>query len=599
MEFLKSKAPEVFSEGKIDCKKLKNTIGDAAEDGEERYGINWAGKNDCFRNIQEQTTATLKPNREESINFDKTGNLFIEGDNLDVLRVLQRSYYSKVKMIYIDPPYNTGNDFIYNDKFAQSRDEYLEKIGEKDGNGNTLRIDGMSKNSKDGGHYHSTWLNMMYPRLFLARNLLRQDGVIFVSIDDNEVHNLRMIMNEIFGEENFEGMISWRRRTNQPNDETKMIAKVSEYILVFSKNSETLKELKTFNKISISENRLASYSNPDNDKRGDWSSTPWCASKGQGGSEYEIKTPTGRIYKETWLGTKETFEKLLKESRIIFPNNGDGKPRKKIFKKERLEQGQPAIDFWFDKRFGDNLSANSEIKELIGKERLFDYPKPTNLIKTMLEIATQKNDIILDFFSGSGTTAQAVMEQNTKDGGNRKWICVQLPELCDENSEAYKAGYKTIADIAKERIKRASKKIKGDFDSGFKFFKLDNSNFKIWRGKFENAKKLLDNMKDFVDNVKSGSTQDNLLYEIIIKSGLDLNVKIEEKGSGDDKYYSVDDGKLIIYLGNKISKESAEEFQKAKPEKIVCLDRCFNNNDQLKTNIMLRMEQEKIDFKVI
>jgi adenine-specific DNA-methyltransferase len=452
----------------------------------------------------------------------------------------------------------------------------------------------------------------MYPRLFLARNLLKQDGVIFVSIDDNEVHNLRMIMNEIFGEENFEGMISWRRRTNQPNDDTKMIAKVSEYILVFSKNSETLKESKTFNKISISENRLASYSNPDNDSRGDWSSTPWCASKGQGGSKYEIKTPSGKIYEETWLGTKDTFERLLKEDKIIFPNNGNGKPRKKIFKRERLTQGQPAIDFWFNKRFGDNLSANSEIKELLGNERLFDYPKPTNLVKTILEITTQKDSIILDFFAGSGTTAHAVMEQNAEDGGNRKWICVQLPELCDENSEAFKAGYKNIAEIAKERIRRAGKKIreeKENIDIGFKSFKLDKSNFKIWQGKFKDEKSLLSALDEFVDNLEKGSNKENILYELILKSGLDLNVPMKEKEIGSsatakakadkEKYFDLGNGKLFIYLGENISIKMAEKFIEMKPEKIICLERAFQNNDELKTNILLQAEQEDVDFKVI
>lgn len=598
LNFLKSKAPEVFSEGKIDCKKLKNTLGDVAGNGEERYGISWAGKNDCFLRIQEQTTATLKPAKDESVNFNTTGNLFIEGDNLEVLKVLQRSYYGKVKMIYIDPPYNTGNDFIYNDKFAKSKDEYLEEIGERDGNGNTLRIDGLSKNTKDSGHYHSNWLNMMYPRLFLARNLLKQDGVIFVSIDDNEIHNLQMIMNEIFGEENFVANIIWQKKYAASND-AKGIPAMHDYIVVYQKSE-------LFQRILLprTEKQDQAYKYDDNDGKGLWRSDNLLVKSFSKTGVFPITNPnTGEEFLpkkgNSWRANQETITKWLKEGRIFFGKDGKGAPQLKRYLNE-VQQGIIPTTWWSYDEAGHNDMANKELQEFFGEGRvLFDTPKPTKLIKRMLQLSTEKDDLVLDFFAGSGTTADAIMQLNDEDKGNRKWICVQLPELCDEESEAYKAGYKTIADIGKERIKRASKKIKGDIDSGLKVFKLDNSNFKIWQGKFENPKSLLDSMKDFVDNVKRDSTQDNLLYEIIIKSGLDLNVKIEEKGSNENKFYSVDDGKLIVYLGNKISKELASEFQKAKPEKIVCLDRCFNNNDQLKTNIMLQMEQEKIDFKVI
>ncbi len=595
LNFLKSQAPEVFSEGKIDCGKLKQTLGEEIDDGNERYGLSWAGKNDCFLKIQEQTTATLKPARDESVDFDATGNLFIEGDNLEVLKVLQRSYYGKVKMIYIDPPYNTGNDFIYNDKFAQNKNEYLEEIGERDGNGNTLRIDGLSKNSKDSGHYHSNWLNMMYPRLFLARNLLRQDGVIFVSIDDNEVHNLRMVMNEIFGEENFIAQIIWEKVHTRKNS-AKYFSYNHDYIVCYAKSKEN------WHRNLIPRDNTTAYKNPDNDPRGPWKADPVYANNPYD-ADYKITKTNGEVLARPagryWRFSEAVWKKKVENNEVIWGNNSSYPMIKRYL--SEVQDGLVPQTF-FDRNFaGDNAQANAELKELLNMESLFDYPKPVKLIERLLQISTNKNteDIVLDFFAGSGTTAHAVMDQNAKDDGNRKWICVQLPELCDENSEAYKAGYKTIADIARERIERAGKKIKGDVDLGLKVFKLDKSNFKIWRGKFKSPKSLLENMKEFVDNVKKDSAQDNMLFEIILKSGLDLNVKVEAKGSGEDKFYSIDGGKLIIYLGNKITKELSEEFQKAKPEKIVCLDRCFNNNDQLKTNIMLQMEQEKIDFKVI
>lgn len=635
LNFLKSDLPEIFSEGKIDCKKLKQTLGEEIDDSNERYGLSWAGKSGCFQTIQEQTTATLRLAKDESVNFDETQNIFIEGDNLEVLKVLQRSYYGKVKMIYIDPPYNTGGDFIYNDNFRKTKREEMMDSGEMNGDGDLTRADGLSINRKDSnGHFHSDWLNMIYPRLFLARNLLKQDGMIFVSIDDNESYNLRILMNEIFGEDNFVSEIVWEKRFTRSNN-AKKFATLTERVLLFRKSDvvESLKEPR-------GEKADSTYSNPDNDERGDWTSVSYVnpATKEQRPNlAYDLANPfTGGIVKHptnAWKYSREVYEKHIKENKLYWGKEGKNiYPRLKKFLFE-MEGGMVPVDLWSHKTTGTTDLASKELSNLMGA-KIFDFPKPTGLIRRMINIITQNDDIVLDFFAGSGTTAQAVMEQNAEDGGNRKWICVQLPELCDEESEAYKAGYKTIAEIGKERIRRAGKKIeeqvsekrgylnglkdvygykKGEikevqsemespaynFYSGFKVLKLDKSNFKIWQGKFENTENLLNAMAEFVDNVQKGSKEENILFELILKSGLDLNVLIEEKEFGGEKYYSLDGGKLIVYLGKKITKEIAEEIQKAKPEKFICLDGCFQNNDQLKTNISLQMEQEKIDFKVI
>lgn len=608
LNFLKSDLPEIFSEGKIDCKKLKQTLGENVDDGNERYGLSWAGKSNCFKVIQEQTTETLKPAKDESVDFYKTQNLFIEGDNLEVLKVLQRSYYGEVKMIYIDPPYNTGGDFIYNDNFRKSKQEEMTESGELNGDGDLVRADGLFLNRKDSnGHFHSDWLNMMYSRLSLARNLLCQDGVIFMSIDDNEVYNLRIIANEIFGEENFVGTVTWEKRTKAQNTETAkdLFRSKTEYILVYKKAVEKMR----FN-LEVS-----------------------------GEKEYDLKDDKG-IYRLKIVEEMSAWGMRGRQT-MIFPIHGvmpkDGKQWKvgqelvnkfeerndikvddsKVYFKVRPEDenNEKNLPFWshfFDKdTYGTAEVGKSELSDILETDSHgFETVKPVRLIKKLLFHVKQTNginlnsgDVILDFFAGSGTTAQAVMEQNAEDGGSRRWICVQLPELCDEESEAYKAGFKTIAEIGKERIRRAGKKIaqesKSKIDSGFKVMKLDKSNFKIWQGKFENTENLLNAMAEFVDNVKKESKEENILFELILKSGLDLNVPTQEKEFGGEKYYLLDSGKLIVYLGKKITKELSEEIQKAKPEKFICLDGCFQNNDQLKTNISLQMEQEKIDFKVI
>lgn len=441
----------------IDFDKLKQELSKDIVEDIECYDFTWVGKKEAIFEANRPIRKTLRPCKDKSLNWDETENIYIEGDNLDALKLLQESYLGKVKMIYIDPPYNTGRDNLtYFDNFAQDRDNYNNELGLKDENGHRLFI-----NTETNGRFHSDWCSMIYPRLKLARNLLSDDGLIFISIDDNEIDNLRKVCDEIFGKENFEGSIKWRRRSNQPNDATKMLATVAEYCVVYAKNSNILKTTKNFGTVELSEERLATYTNSDNDPKGPWSTTPWCASKGQGGSRYIIKTPTGKIYDEVWLGTKDTFEKYLAEGRILFTSKGDGKPRKKVYKQEAIAKGQSAIDFWVGNKFGDNLEANAELKQIFKLDRVFNYSKPVKYIKTMIKIGSPTTkDIILDFFSGSATTAHACMQLNAEDGGKRKFIMVQLQEKIDENSEAFKNGYINICEIGEERIRRAGKKFK-------------------------------------------------------------------------------------------------------------------------------------------
>ena len=592
---LKQIFPEVITENKIDFEKLELILGKDIDTGSERYSFTWPGKTQAIKESQKQSTGTLRPCKEESKNWDTTQNLYIEGDNLEVLKLLQKGYYNKIKAIYIDPPYNTGNDFIYKDNYKDNLTNYLEVSGQTE-NGQRL-----TTNTESDGRYHSNWLNMMYPRLKLARNLLKDDGIIFISIDDNELENLKKICNEIFGEMNFQSCISWRRRSNQPNDATKMIAKVTEYILVYSKNSEYLKESRAFGKMPLSEKRLSAYTNPDNDPNGDWSTTPWCASRGQGGSNYTIITPTGKVYNETWLGTEETFKKLCEKNRIIFTNNGDGKPRKKVYKKEAQLKGQSAIDFWPSSTFGDNLSATADMKKLFGLNRIFDFSKPVKMLSYIFRLACPYDEgIILDFFSGSGSTADCILKFNSENNKNLKFILVQIPEGTNEKSEAYKAGYKNICEIGKERIRRAGDKIvqasgNKDLDIGFKVFKLDSSNLNKWDPDYEDLEQTLLVSQE---NIKSDRTQPDLIYEIMLKYGIDLTLPIEKHEFSNNTIYSIGFGSLLICLDNNITKEithSIIELSKdSEISRVVFKDNGFAS-DSDKANIKENLRVNGID----
>jgi adenine-specific DNA-methyltransferase len=497
---LKELFPEVFREDKIDFDKLRLTLGSEVDDGEERFGMTWPGKHDCFKVIQEPSIGTLKPCRDKSVNWDKTENLFIEGDNLEALKLLQKSYYGKIKMIYIDPPYNTGNEFIYPDKYSESLETYLAYTGQVDDEGRKF-----STNTEADGRFHSKWLNMMYPRLFLARNLLRDDGVIFISIDDNEVKNLRTLCDEIFGEENFVADLVWKKRVSPAND-SQWYSSDHEYLCVYAK----VKEKWNPNKTKRTEEHNKYYKNPDNDPRGLWNSAAYTCNKSKSERPnlyYPILNPnTGEEIwpneNAAWAYSKETHLEHVKANILYWGADGKAKsPRKKQY----LTEAKPVVprSVWDYQEVGSTQTATTESRNLFGGAS-FSYPKAVGLLKKAIYQSTVENDIVVDFFAGSCTTAHAALDLNKEDACSRKFIMVQLPEPCNKKSEAFKAGYKTIADIGKERIRRVIKKInkkkegKLDFgepkqDLGFKVFKLDKSNFKIWDGSIAKMEKLQTN----------------------------------------------------------------------------------------------------------
>ena len=620
LKALQQVLPEVFSEGKIDWEKLKATLGENINFSNERYVLNWAGKSDAFKVLQAPNTKTLIPSKDESVNFDETENIFIEGENLEVLKVLQKSYFGKVKMIYIDPPYNTGNDsFIYPDKFSESKTDYEKRVGDKDEDGYMTK-DGMFKmNNKENGQYHSNWLNMMMPRLYLAKNLLRQDGVIFVTIDDNEYHNLKILMDEVFGEENFVGSIIWNSTKSVTN--TALLSVSHNYNLVYFKNLEHF--TKNRHEFRLPEDGTG-FTNPDNDPRGAWKADPFQVGGWRPNQQYDIINPnTGETYKPnpgaSWKNDFNKFQELLKDNRIVFGSTGEAGPQRKRFLSEALERGKVSKTWWDE--VGTTTNGTQTLKKIF-PEANFTNPKPVDLIQKMIQLGDSgKDGLILDFFAGSGTSAQAVLEQNKIDGGKRKFICVQLQELCEENSEAYKSGFKTIADLSKERIRRVSNKIQLETnaeieklkvelqteetlnkiktlqnqDLGFKVLKLENSNFKQWQQiEGKDAKALAEQMKLFVDPVSESATIENIVYELILKSGKDLNCRVEKK----DNMYSINNNELVLLL-EKATQEIVDTVITKKPSKVIALDKLFKGNDQLKTNCVLQMKDAGIEFKTI
>lgn len=604
---LKELMPGIFSESKIDWERLKATLGEDINFNNERYVLNWAGKSDSFRVLQAPSTRTLIPAKEESINFDETENIFIEGENLEVLKILQKSYFGKIKMIYIDPPYNTGNDsFIYPDKFSETKEEYQKRVGDKDEEGYMTKEGMFRKNSKENGQYHSNWLNMIYPRLFLARNLLKVDGSIFVSIDDNEVHNLRLLMNEIFGEENFIAQFIWKRRQNVDSRSRNGASTDHEYIICYRKTDNGL--------IRGAEKDMNKYSNPDNDKRGDWMSadmTGLATKEQRPNLHYDLEDPkTGIVYScppTGWRYEPKRMMALIKNNEIIFPKTPDGRPRRKKFQRD-LESEFTGFSTILNTVY--NTQGTREVRTIFNDKEYFDFPKPKDLIKLLIQqgaSSTDEENIILDFFSGSGTTAHAVMELNKEEYIDRKFICVQLPENCIEKSEAFKAGYRTIADIAKERIKRAANLIKNDkqkkldfnpekkLDLDFKVFKLSDSNFKLWRQQgIETVEELEKQMEFFTDPISQDSLNDFMVYELLIKSGFDLNCQIKHENN----MYFVNSNEMILLLES-VSKDIISKVIKTNPQKVVALDKLFEGNDQLKTNTALQMKDAGIDFKTI
>lgn len=609
---LRALMPEVFDEGKIDWEKLKATLGESVDFSNERYVLNWAGKSDAFRVMQRPSSATLVPCREESVDFDTTQNIFIEGENMEVLKVLQKSYFGKIKMIYIDPPYNTGNDsFIYPDKFSETKDAYLRRVGDKDEDGYMTRDGMFRKNSKENGQYHSNWLNMMMPRLYLAKSLLREDGVIFISIDDNEVHNLRLLMNEIFGEENFVAELIWKSKSGGAND-SRYIAIDHEYILCYAKNADNLPQF-------IDKNAVVTTSYNLKDERGEYAldrldkqSLGYIESL-----DYPIVGPDGTIYTvehknqdvkvARWRWSEETVKDRYDE--LVFKNGY-------VYTKNYKKDSSISRSLLIDERFGRTRTGKTDFTDIF-EAAYFSSPKPIKLIRYFIDIIDDKEATILDFFAGSGTTAHAVMQLNKEDGGNRKFICVQLSELCDANSEAYKAGYRTIADISKERIRRASAKIRAEVeteqakqqgqlsfddasqnampDLGFKVFRLSDSNFKEWREIHGADQELWKQQTiDFLNPVAENATTDNMVYELLLKNGKNLNSTIRhEQGC-----YNINFGELILLLDS-ANQATIDYALSQNPQKVIALDSLFEGNDQLKTNTALQFRDAGINFKTI
>lgn len=623
-ELFPNAVTEVKKDGKIqlavDFDVLRQDLSDSLIDvGQERYQMTWPGKRESVVLANSSTTDTLRPCREESVDFDYTQNLYIEGDNLTVLKLLRETYLGKVKMIYIDPPYNTGNDFIYKDDFAVESEAWREQSGEYDEAGNRL-----VKNPESNGRYHSDWLSMMYPRLRLARDLLTDDGVIFISIDDNEQANLKKICDEVFGESNFIAQIVWEKVHTRKNSAVNFSVS-HDYIICYAKLSrKAAEDINGFHRNLLPRENTDAYKNPDNDPYGDWKLDPIYANNPYD-ADYTITKPNGVVLTRPegryWRYSKATIDQAIKDGRIVW---GEGKsyPMIKRYLSE-VANGLVPVTLFTREFAGDNMKGSSELDDLFCGKKIFSYPKPSLLIKRLLQIGSNKDSTILDFFSGSATTAHAVMQLNAEDGGNRKFIMVQLPEPCDEKSEAYKAGYKNICEIGKERIRRAGKKIveemshlsaavkSGNFQAGKAFAQFTNSESAI--AEQESYKKTLDigfrvlkldssNMQDVyynphkltqtllettIDNIKPDRTPLDLLFQVMLELGVPLSAKIEEKQVGDKTYYAVNGNDLIACFDNDIDEDVITAIAKEQPlyaafkDKSFATDSVAINNEQL------------------
>lgn len=579
-------ATEVMKDGKetlaIDFDRLRQELSDHVVEGnDERYQFTWPDKRKAQLAANAPISATLRPCREESVDFDATGNLYIEGDNLDVLKCLKETYSGKIKMIYIDPPYNTGNDFVYNDNFAESASEYLANSGQYDDQGNRLVT-----NTESNGRYHTDWLNMIYPRLKVARDLLTDDGVIFISIDENEITNMRKISDEVFGEQNFVSTVIWERAFAPKND-AKYFSDSHDYIVVYAKSLNNF----SIGKLPRTEEANARYKNPDNDPRGPWTPDNLTVKTYSANNDYPILTPGGRIVNPShgscWRVSKERFQELVQDNRIYFGDEGNNVPRLKRFLSE-IQDGMTPITLWKFQDVGHNQEGRQELKKLFDDKGYFDGPKPIRLISRVLQIAnTNKDSIILDFFSGSATTAQAVMQLNAEDGGNRKFILVQLPERTDAKSEAYKAGYQNICEIGKERIRRAGKKIKAEnpnasvLDTGFRVLKLADSN--MLDVYYSPAEVVQQDLFAQADNIKSDRTPEDLLFQVMLELGVLLDSKIEVQQVAGKQIYNVADGFLIACFDKGVTDKVITAIAKQHPQYAVLRDSSYAD-DSTATN---------------
>ncbi len=594
--------PEIVADGKLNLDTLKTILDVDVEDSRERFGLTWPGKREAIRAAQTTTTATLMPDKQNSIDWDNTQNVFIEGDNLEVLKILQKHYFGKIKMIYIDPPYNTGNDFVYSDNYADSIGNYLKMTGQTDDGGK------LSTNSESDGRFHSNWLNMMYPRLKLAKNLLRSDGVLFVSIGEQEAARLRLILDEIFGENNYVGDFVWRARTSISDDQE--ISHNHNYTFVYSRHHSHL----TFIGDELDSDE---YKNTDDDPRGPWKPVPLDANKPGGNTYYPVRnTQTGEDFYppegRSWAINPEDMKILLEDNRIVFGRTGKGAPKRKLFLSERTSKGDSKTPSSLLLEVGTTRSGSDEIATLFKSKKVFNYPKPTSLIKALIRYgsATTTDAIVLDFFAGSGTTAHAIMQLNVEDGGSRRCISVQLPEPTDGKSEVNKAGYMTISEITRERIRRAGKKILEEeaaklagrsrpLDVGFRAYKLVDTNFTKWKADSGLSEgELINLFTNMSDSTNDDARPEALLTEVLLKLGFSLSESIETVDVDGLEVFSVGDGLVMAYLDEHTTPTLAQlrALVATEPERLVILEDAFKGNDELKTNLVQECRTHNVDL---
>ena len=569
--------PGVVTEGKVNIDLLRYMLGDEVY-GDEAYEFTWVGKRAAIAEAGRPIRKTLRPCMEESKDWGTTENIYIEGDNLDVLKLLQESYLGKVKMIYIDPPYNTGNDFVYRDNFTQSREDYDEEAGVYDEDGERL-----FKNTETNGRFHSDWCSMMYSRLVLARNMLRDDGVVFISIDDNEVAQLRKICDEVFGEDNFVAQVIWERAFS-PINLKKHFSESHDYVVCYAENVVNL----VCNGLPRSKEADNRYTNPDNDLRGNWASADLSVGPAVESNIYAITTPSGRKVTPpsgySWRLNQTRFAEFLADNRIWFGDDGNGVPRIKRFLSE-VKQGITPMTIWKHQEVGHSQKASQDLKRLFDDKSVFTYPKPIELVQRLLELYTNSDSIVLDFFSGSATTAHAVMQLNAQDGGNRKFIMVQLPEVTDEKSEAFKAGYKNICEIGKERIRRAGDKIKAEagltaqnLDTGFRVLKLDDTNMNdVYYAAGDYTQDLILQMES---NIKPDRTDMDLLYGCLLDWGLPLSMPHSHEKIDDFTAHTYNNGDLIACFEERIREKVIREIASRKPLRAVFRDSSFSSSPE-------------------
>ena len=586
--------PEVISDGKIDVEKLRQILGEDLTDERERFGLSWPGRMRALRAAQEPTTATLKPVLDKSKNWEHTKNVFIEGDNLETLKILQKHYHGKIKLIYIDPPYNTGKDFVYPDNFREGLETYLEWSRQVNEEGKKL-----SSNSESEGRYHSNWLNMMYPRLKLARNLLTNDGAIFISIDDVEQAHLRKLCDEVFGEANFVGNIIWEKKYTRAND-AKYFSDNHDHLLCYARKKDDL-NLKL---LPRDESQLAAYVNPDNHPKGAWKATPLHAKSGSNSSSYTFTNgviwtpPTGTFRRFN----DQSMQSMDVNDEIWFGSDGKQTPSRKSFLSE-VKDGVTPVTIWPYTEVGHTHEANNELKQL-GLGGIFDNPKPTRLIRRTIELISDGDDFVLDFFAGSGTTGQAVLAQNAADGKNRKFILVQLPEPTPEESEARNQGYKSIADITRARITNAGRQLEdqiigSQIDTGFRSYKLTDTNFSKWQVASDIEPNVLEqHILDLHDSASDEASQEAVLAEILLKLGHSLSQDQESIEVEGLEVFSLNENLVVAYV-NSTLKPTIPQIRAIldlKPAKFIILEDAFQGDDQLKTNVVQECKSRKVEL---